>query len=75
MQYTEEWFNDYSNYRFDWGDLKAIKERFEYLPKMIDELNAKLKNGDIDADYLATRMKHYAQMTLGTIESDEGYIS
>ena len=75
MQYTEEWFNDYSNYRFDWEDLKAIKERLEHLPKMIDELNAKLKNGDKDAHYLATRMKHYAQRILSAIESDEGYIS
>ena len=71
---TEEWFEKAKS-SFDWKDLKAIKVRLEHLPKMMDELNEKLKNGDKDAHYLATRMKHYAQRTLSAIESDEGYIS
>lgn len=75
MQYTEEWFDEARNNGFDWKDLKAIKERLEHLPKMMDELNEKLKNGDKDAHYLATRMKHYAQKTLLAIESNEEYIS
>lgn len=73
-QYTDEWFEK-AKTSFDWKDLKAIKERLEHLPKMMDELNEKLKNGDKDAHYLATRMKHYAQRTLSAIESDEEYIS
>ena len=75
MQYTEEWFDEARHYSFDWKDLKAIKERLEHLPKMMDELNEKLKNGDKDAHYLATRMKHHAQRTMSAIESNEGYIS
>ena len=74
MQYTDEWFEK-AKTSFDWKDLKAIKDRLEHLPKMMDELNEKLKNGDKDAHYLATRMKHYAQRTLSAIESDEEYIS
>lgn len=75
MQYTDEWFRDYRKHEFDWKDLKAIKERLEHLPKMMDELNEKLKNGDKDAHYLATRMKHYAYRTMCAIDSDEEYIS
>ena len=75
MQYTEEWFNDDSNYYFDSEDLKAIKERFEHLSKMMDELNELLKNGDKDADYLALCIKRYTQRTLNAIESDYEYMS
>ena len=75
MQYTYEWFRGYKKHKFDWEDLKAIKARLEHLPKMMDELNEKLKNGDKDAHYLATRMKHYAHRTMCAIESDEGYIT
>ena len=74
INYNNEWFEK-ANTSFDWKDLKAIKEHLEHLPKMMDELNEKLKNGDKDAHYLATRMKHYAQRTMDAIESDEGYIS
>lgn len=75
MQYTEEWFNEARRSGFASEDLKAIKERFEHLPKMMDELNERLKNGDKDADYLALCIKRYVQGTLNAIESDYEYIS
>ena len=76
MQYTDEWFNDDSNYYFDWEDLKAIKARLEHLPKMMDELNELLKNGERrKADSLALSMSHYVHRTWTAIKSDYEYIS
>lgn len=73
MQYTKEWFH--SNHDFDSEDLKAIKDRLEHLPKMMDVLNELLKNGDKDADVFARRMSNYVQGTLNAIESDYQYIA
>lgn len=76
MQYTDEWFDDYRKHEFDWKDLKAIKARLEHLPKMMDELNELLKNGERrKADSLALNMSRYVQRTSNAIESDYEYIS
>ena len=75
MQYTKEWFEKNLYESFDWKDLKAIKERLEHLPKMMDELNELLKNGDKYAGRLANDMEFYARKTMSAIESNEGYIS
>ena len=76
MQYTDEWFDEESNLRFDWENFKAIKERLEHLPKMMDELNELLKNGERrKADSLALNMSRYVQRTSNAIESDYEYIS
>ena len=76
MQYTKEWFGEERNLSFVWEDLKAIKTRLEHLPKMMDELNELLKNGERrKADSLALSMSHYVHKTLTAIESDYEYIS
>ena len=75
MQYTDEWFYEARHNRFKLEDLKAIKERFEHLPKMMDELNERLKNGDKDADYLALCIQRYTQRLVNALESDYQYMS
>ena len=75
MQYTDEWFHDYSNRNFEKEDLKAIKERFEHLSKMMDELNERLKNGDEYAHCFTSRIKNYVYGTLNALESDYQYIA
>ena len=76
MQYTDEWFDDYRKHEFDWEDLKAIKKRLEHLPKMMDELNELLKNGERKkANSLARSMSHYIHKTYTAIESDYEYIN
>ena len=75
MQYTDEWFDEARHNSFKSKDLKAIKERFEHLPKMMDELNERLKNGDKDADYLALCIQRYTQRLVNAIESDYDYMS
>ena len=75
MQYTDEWFEKNDNY-FKSEDLKAIKERLEHLPKMMDELNELLKNGESSkADDLALSMSRYIQELSDAIESDYQYIA
>lgn len=75
-QYTDEWFDEESNLSFDWENFKAIKERLEHLPKMMDELNELLKNGESSkADSLALSMSYYVHSTLTAIESDYEYMS
>ena len=76
MQYTDEWFRDDSNRDFDWEDFKAIKERLEHLPKMMDELNELLKSGERrKADHLALRMSYYMHKTYTAIKTDYEYMS
>lgn len=75
FKYNKEWFEKNLYESFDWKDLKAIKERLEHLPKMMDELNELLKNGDKYAGRLANDMEFYARKTMSAIESNEGYIS
>lgn len=76
MQYTDEWFSDDSNRDFDWKDFKAIKERLEHLPKMMDELNELLKNGESrKANSLALSMSYYIHKTYTAIETDYEYMS
>lgn len=76
MLYTDEWFDEARRHRFDSEDLKALKESLEHLPKMIDELNELLKNGERrKADSLALNMSRYVQRTSNAIESDYQYIS
>ena len=75
FKYNKEWFEKNLYESFDWKDLKAIKERLEHLPKMMDELNELLKNGDKYAGRLASDMEFYARKTMSAIESNEGYIS
>lgn len=75
IQYTEEWFDDDSNRYFDSEDLKAIKERLEHLPKMMDELNELLKNGDKDANIFAFNMSYYVHETWSAIKNDYEYMS
>lgn len=75
FKYDKEWFEKNLYESFDWKDLKAIKERLEHLPKMMDELNELLKNGDKYAGRLANDMEFYARKTMSAIESNEGYIS
>lgn len=76
MQYTDEWFDDYRKHEFDWKDLKVIKARLEHLPKMMDELNELLKNGESSkADSLALSMSHYIHETYTAIETDYEYMS
>ena len=48
IKYTEEWFKNEGGY-VNPHDLKSVKERIEHLPKMMDELNELLKNGDMEA--------------------------
>lgn len=74
MQYTKEWFHN--NHDFESEDLKAIKERLEHLPKMMDELNELLKSGERrKADSLALSMSHYVHETWTAIKSDYEYMS
>ena len=75
FKYNKEWFEKNLYESFDWKDLKAIKERLEHLPKMMDELNELLKNGDKYAGRLANDMEFYARKTMSAIESNEGDIS
>ena len=75
FKYNKEWFEKNLYESFDWKDLKVIKERLEHLPKMMDELNELLKNGDKYAGHLANDMEFYARKTMSAIESNEGYIS
>ncbi len=76
MQYTDEWFRGYKKHKFDWEDLKAIKARLEHLPKMMDELNELLKNGEHDkADSLALDMSYYIHETYTVIKTDYEYMS
>ena len=76
MRYTEEWFDEESNLSFDWEDFKAIKERLEHLPKMMDELNELLKSGERrKANSLALSMSHYIYKTYDAIENDYQYMS
>ena len=76
MQYTDEWFRDYRKRKFNCEDLKAIKERLEHLPKMMDELNELLKNGERrKANSLALSMSYYVQRISNKIESDYQYIA
>lgn len=70
IKYTEEWFNNEGGY-VNPHDLKAVKERIEHLPKMMDELNELLKNGDMEAEHFATRMKHYARNCADAVEHAE----
>ena len=74
IQYTKEWFkkNDVS---FESEDLKTIKDRLEHLPKMMDELNEMLKNGDKEADSLALSMRYYIQRLSDKIDSDYQYMA
>ena len=74
MQYTKEWFKKNDNH-FKSEDIKAIKERLEHLPKMMDELNELLKNDDKDADVFALSMSYYIQELSDKIESDYQYIA
>lgn len=75
MQYTKEWFKK-NDKNFDSEDLKVIKERLELLPKMMDELNELLKNGENEkADSLALSMSYYVQRISDKIESDYQYIA
>ena len=75
MQYTDEWFKKNDDYVKS-EDLKALKERLEHLPKMMDELNELLKNGEHSkADHLALRMSWYVQSISHKIENDYQYIS
>lgn len=75
MQYTKEWFKKNDVYVKS-EDLKAIKERLEHLPKIMDELNELLKNGERrKADSLALSMSYYIQSLSDAIESDYQYIS
>ena len=76
MQYTKEWFKDYKKHKFDWEDLKAIKSRLEHLPKMMDELNELLKNGESSkANSLALEMRYYIHETYTAIKTDYEYMS
>ena len=76
MQYTDEWFRDDSNRDFDWEDFKAIKERLEHLPKMMDELNELVKSGERRKAYsLAYDMSWYGHKTYDAIENDYQYMS
>ena len=76
MQYTKEWFRGYKKHKYDCEDLKAIKERLEHLPKMMDELNELLKSGESSkADTLALNMRYYIHETYTAIKSDYEYIS
>ena len=75
IQYTKEWFkkNDVS---FESEDLKTIKDRLEHLPKMMDELNELLKNGESSkANSLALEMRYYIHETYTAIKSDYEYMS
>ena len=74
IQYTKEWFkkNDVS---FESEDLKTIKDRLEHLPKMMDELNEMLKNGDKEADSFALSMRYYIQRLSDKIDSDYQYMA
>ena len=76
MQYTDEWFRDYRKRKFNCEDLKAIKERLEHLPKMMDELNELLKSGERSkANSLAYEMSWYVHKTYDAIENDYQYMS
>ena len=76
MQYTKEWFGDYWKHKFVWEDFKAIKERLEHLPKMMDELNELLKNGESSkANSLALEMTYYIHKIYTAIKSDYEYMS
>lgn len=76
MQYTDEWFSEARRRRFDWENFKAIKERLEHLPKMMDELNELLKSGERSkANSLALNMSYYIHKTYDAIENDYQYMS
>lgn len=76
VKYTDEWFNEESNLSFDWENFKAIKERLEHLPKMMDELNELLKSGECSkANSLAYEMSYYIHKTYTAIENDYQYMS
>lgn len=70
IQYTEEWFDEARHY-VNPNDLKAVKERLEHLPKMMDELNELLKNGDMEAEHFALRMRNYARDCADAVEHAE----
>ena len=75
MQYTKEWFKKNNDY-FKSQDLKAIKERLEHLPKMMDELNELLKSGEgREANSLALSMRYYIQELSDKIDSDYQYMA
>ena len=75
MQYTKDWFKKNDVY-FESEDLKTIKDRLEHLPKMMDELNELLKNGEHrKANSLALSMSHYIQRLSDKIESDYQYMA
>ena len=75
MRYTKEWFKKNDNH-FESEDLKTIKDRLEHLPKMMDELNELLKNGERDkANSLALSMSYYIQRLSDKIESDYQYMT
>ena len=76
MQYTDEWFSEARQRRFDWENFKAIKARLEHLPKMMDELNELLKSGERrKANSLALNMSHYIHKTYTAIKTDYEYMS
>lgn len=75
IQYTDEWFKKNDD-DFESEDFKAIKERLEHLPKMMDELNELLKNGERrKAESLALSMRYYVHGIWSAIKSDYEYIS
>ena len=75
MQYTYEWFRGNKKHKYDCEDLKAVKARLEHLPKMMDELNELLKNGEHDkANSLALDMRYYIHETYTAIKSDYEYM-
>lgn len=75
MQYTKEWFKKNKDY-FKSQDLKAIKDRLEHLPKMMDELNELLKNDEgEEAISLALSMRYYIQNLSDKIDSDYQYMA
>ena len=76
MQYTDEWFHEARRNSFDWENFKAIKDRLEHLPKMMDELNELLKNGERSkAISLALDMRYYIHETYTAIKSDYEYMA
>ena len=76
MQYTYEWFRGNKKHKYDCEDLKAVKARLEHLPKMMDELNELLKNGERSkAISLALDMRYYIHETYTAIKSDYEYMA